>query len=62
MPHELTSGETRHQGPRRVWQGSLEPIHDGSVDMIFHDRVVHILVEAPAVETLIPTNPTVGMV
>ena len=36
LQHELTSGETRHQGPRRVRQGSLEPIRDSSVDMIFH--------------------------
>ena len=62
LPHGLTSGETRHQRPRRVWQGSLKPIHDDSANMIFHDRAVHIPVEASVVETLVPTNPTVGMV
>ena len=67
LPHGLTSGKARHQGPRRVRQGSLEPVHDGSAHMIFQGRVVHILVEAPVVEAFvvestIPINPTTGMV
>ena len=62
LQHELTSGETRHQGSRRVRQGSREPIRDGSTDMIFHDRAVHIPVEASAIETLVPTNSTARMV
>ena len=31
----LTSGEVRHQGPRRVRQGSLKPVCDGSADTVF---------------------------
>ena len=43
----LTCGEARHQGPKIVREGSLEPIGDGSGDTVFQGRAVHILVEAP---------------
>lgn len=67
LTHRLTSSKARHQRPRRVRQGSLEPVHDGLAHMIFQGRVMHILVEAPiveafVVESTIPINPTVGMV
>ena len=35
----------RHQGPRRVRQGSLEPVRDGSADTVFQGRAMHIPVE-----------------
>lgn len=66
LPHELTSGEARHQEPKRFRQGSLEPIHNDSADTVFQGRVVHIPVEAlvaeaPVVETLTTLNLTIGM-
>ena len=33
--NELTSREAKHQGPRRVWEGSLELVRDGSSDTVF---------------------------
>ena len=48
--HRLTCDEVKHQGPRRVRQGSLEPVHNGSADIVFQGRVVHIPVETPIIE------------
>lgn len=70
--NRLTSGEARHQGPRRVRQGSLELVHDGSGDTVFWGRVVHIpiealileapIIEAPIAEALVLINLTIGIV
>ena len=62
LPHGLTSGEARHQGPRIVRESSLEPVRDDSGDIVFHGRVVHIPVEALIADALVPTNTTAGMV
>ena len=62
LPHGLTSGEARHQGPRIVWESSLEPICDDSGDTVFHSDVVHIPIEALTADALVPTNMTAGMV
>ena len=62
LPHRLTSGEARHQGPRIVRESLLESVCDDSGDMVFHGRVVHIPVEALTVDALVPTNPTTWMV
>ena len=35
----------RHQGPRRVRQGSLEPICDGLANTVFQGQAMHIPVE-----------------
>ena len=40
----------RHQGLRRVREGSLEPIRDDSVDTIFQGRAMHIPVETPVLD------------
>ena len=40
----------RHQGPRRVRQGLLEPVCDGLANTIFQGRAVHILVETPVLD------------
>lgn len=57
LPHRLMRGEAQHQGPRRVRQGSLEPVRDSLADTLFHNQVEHISAEA-----LIPLNPIEGMV
>ena len=62
MPHRLTSGEARHQGPRIVRESSLEPVCDDSGDTVCHGSIVHILVEALIADALVPINPTTGMV
>lgn len=49
----LTSDEARYQGPRRVRQGSLELVRDGSADTVFQGQDVHILVKAPDLEPLL---------
>lgn len=49
----LTSDEARYQGPRRVRQGSLELVRDGSADTVFQGQDVHILVKAPNLEPLL---------
>lgn len=62
LPHGLTSGEVRHQGPRIVRESSLEPVCDDSGDTVFHGHVVHIPVEVLTTNALVPINPTLGMV
>lgn len=62
LPHELTGGETRHQGPIIVRENSLELVRDGLGDMVFHGWAVRISVEAPSVNTPVPTNSIAGMV
>nr|POF26931.1 hypothetical protein CFP56_37703 [Quercus suber] len=47
LPKGLTSGETKHLGPRLVEHDSLEPIQDGLRDIIFQGHVEHIPVDAP---------------
>ena len=44
-PNRITSGKARHS--RRVRESSLEPLHDGLADTVFHGRVEHIPFEAP---------------
>lgn len=67
LPHGLTSGKARHQGSKRVRQGSLELVRDSSTDTIFQGWDVHIPMEAPVleafvVEASIPINPITGIV
>ena len=50
LPHGLTSDEVRHQGPKRVRQGLLEPIRDGSANTVFQGPAVHIPVETPVLD------------
>ena len=40
----------RYQGPRRVRQGLLEPIHDSSANTIFQGWAVHIPMETPVLD------------
>lgn len=47
MPPRLTLGEARSLGPRQIRVGSQLPVRDGSVDIVFHSRAKHILVEEP---------------
>ena len=40
----------RHQGLKRVRQGSLKPVRDSSTDTLFRGQAVHILVETPVLD------------
>ena len=46
----LTIGEARDLGPRRTRVGSLVPVRDESIDIVFQGHVVHISVEEPHME------------
>ena len=46
QPPGLTSGEARELGPRLVRHDSLEPIQDGSGNIIFQGQLEHIAVDA----------------
>ena len=50
LSHRLTSDEVRHQGLKRVRQGSLKPVRDSSTDTFFRGQAVHILVETPVLD------------
>ena len=53
----LNNGDAQHRGPRRIREGSLEPIRDGLANTVFHGRAKHIPIEAP-----IPPKLTKDMV
>ena len=62
LPQGPTNGEARHQWPIIVRESSLELVWDSSGDTVFHSRAMHIPVEAPIANTLIPPNSIAGMV
>lgn len=46
----ISVNKARRKGPRRVREGSREPIRDGSGDFVFHERLQHIPMNDPKEE------------
>ena len=51
LPRGLILNEAQALSPRQIREGSLLLVKDGSVNMVFHSRAKHILVEEPDEET-----------
>lgn len=47
LPNGARSNKAQHLGPRRVREGSFEPIIDGLANIVFHGRAKHVPIESP---------------